>query len=228
MSHFNTTKSTNMNCKRILIFSFFLILLFSDSYSQVPPVPLCSCPVESAPSSCCLTPDNEEISISECQCKCSYNGTVISDEACITPSSSGCLCPALYEPVCCKNKVTGEAFTASNDACCQCEGEVLSDGECSEEDMEIGVSPTMPELGTEMETPEVDSEASKPVACGFVLKPVCCYNEGTGWQGMVVNECVCVRDGGKVVGEGSCEKQVGVGLRDDRFFKDRKDRTVDY
>lgn len=142
-----------MTSTSLLVFSVFLILVFSNSYSQVLSVPLCSCTAEFVPPSCCLTPDNEQISISACQCKCSYNGIVISAGECSSLESSECICSAEFAPVCCKNKISGELFTASNDGCCMCEGEVVSNGECSTGGIESDVLPT-PEVQDELETPE--------------------------------------------------------------------------
>lgn len=90
-------------------------------------------------------------------------------------TSSSCVCPALYRPVCCKT--WAGSTTLSNSCQCDCAGgTVTSEGSC----------PKLP----------------VPCICGLLYSPVCCQTGETfASKG---NPCECRCGGGKMVEDKKC------------------------
>lgn len=121
-----------------------------------------------------------------CECKCT--GRLVSYEKCKpspspspSPKPDLCICPKILKPVCCKRKKDGKLFTASNSCTCECEGKVISKGECP--------------------TPK-PSVSPDICICPLIFKPVCCKkNDGT--VKTESNACFCECDG-KVLFDKPC------------------------
>lgn len=95
------------------------------------------------------------------------------------PGRAGCICPAVFLPVCCRvrrNKFITQTFTSGNACGCGCfnNSEVLFEGECSR-------------------------PPGKPLPCTLEFNPTCCYVKKFDLTFTAGNPCECTSPAGGVI-----------------------------